>query len=119
MRVTPGALAAGGLALALLVGPAGAQNGELADPTRPPSVAGARPPAPKPAPPTEWVLTLVKFSAAQRSAVVNGRVVREGGHVGGARVIAIERDAVILQYEGRRLRVALQRPAVKARAGAR
>ncbi len=98
------------LSLMVLLGAGGAASAGLVDPTRPPTAVGGAQPAPEAAPEVEWMLALVKFSPTHRSAVLNGRVIREGDRVAGARVLRILRDAVILEYRGRQLRVGLQHP---------
>jgi len=53
-------------------------------------------------------------SAERRSAIINGRNVREGGRVGGATVIAIESGRVTLDYRGRRFTIGDSSPSVRS-----
>ncbi len=77
----------------------------LDDPTRP---AGWRetPGVVESTPPPVFRVSLLKLSPSLRLAVVNGRSVRVGDEVDGARVAAIGRDGVELEYGGMRLRLA-------------
>lgn len=82
--------------------------GELPDPTRPPSypyggLEGARP----------WDLTSTLIAPGRRVAVLNGRVVREGGRVDGMAVVKIGAGEVVLRGEGRRLVIPLVPQPVK------
>lgn len=96
-----------------------AAGGELRDPTRPPRLTPPPTPAPQPAREVEWKLTLIKYSPANRSAILNGQVVREGDRIARARVVKILRDAVMLELDGRRFRVTLHHPTIKTVTGAR
>jgi len=100
------------LAVLLLLGPWGGAQA-LSDPMRPPHF---EPHVAEPTPPAEpvtWALTMVKYSQTRRSALLNGRTVREGDVVEGARVSAIERDAVVLVRDGEKIRVELSTPKFK------
>lgn len=104
------------LGFTLLLAVAGAAAaGELADPTRPPDFDAA-PPVVEPAPldRSQWTLSLVKISAARRSAVINGRVVRVGEEVDGARVVGIDPRAVQLEKAGERFELRLAEAGVKS-----
>ena len=81
-----------------------AQAQTLVDPTRPPGwKSDAVAEAPGRTPPPRFEVSLVKLSSSQRLAVINGRSVREGDEVDGARVVAIRRETVELEHQGRRL----------------
>jgi hypothetical protein len=103
----------------VLIAAGGAAGGELRDPTRPPRLAPPPTPAPQPAREVEWKLTLIKYSPVNRSAILNGQVVREGDRIARARVVKILRDALTLELDGRRFRVTLHHPAIKRVTGAR
>jgi MSHA biogenesis protein MshK len=82
-------------------GLAGAQSGELVDPTRPPQVAvelaGAaerRPAGPQ--------LQSVLISPTRRIAVISGSAVPLGGTYGDATVASISEATVVLKYRNRR-----------------
>lgn len=86
-----------GPVFALAAMPSGAQA--LADPTRPPSVAGlavmdsgggASGP----------VLQSILLSSKRRLAVIDGRVVKVGDRIGEARIVAIDYDSVKISDEG-------------------
>ncbi len=61
-----------------------------------------------------WRLYSTLVSSERRTAVINGRNVREGGRVGGATVIAIESNAVTLDYRGRRFTIRDSSPSVRS-----
>ena len=96
-----------GLLLLLAVEPLGA---ELPDPTQP--AAG---------PPVRlgnrvevnWVLSLIKITAAERTAVLNGRLVREGDSIDSAQVVRIGADSVVLRRDGQRRELKLAGQSVK------
>lgn len=109
------------LVLALASGAAFAPAAHAArDPMRPPQVAtshGGSRVAPEP------VLTAVMGTAASRVAIVNGRVVRDGDTVDGARIVAVFDDGIRYIRGGttRELRLprgaAVKRPARAPAAG--
>lgn len=45
-------------------------------------------------------LQSIRFSSRERSAIINGRRVTVGDRLGNARVLAIERNAVVLEVGG-------------------
>lgn len=84
----------------------------LSDPTRPPSTPDPRhAPAARP----HWRVTSVMIAPARRVAVVNGRLVRVGDRVGGARVIAVLPEGVRLQRGGREFTVGVLPGSIKRR----
>ncbi|MFO8025160.1 general secretion pathway protein GspB [Thiohalophilus sp.] len=72
-------------------------NARLDDPTRPPGyrlyVPGGKSTAPS------WHVDTIKIGERQRIAVINGKRVREGDSVHGARVLAIQPGYVQLRYK--------------------
>ena len=93
--------------------------GDLPDPTRPP---GRQPVRVQTAPvtgPADWRLTMTRISPRERVAVLNGRVVRPGDRLKGARVVAVGPEAVVLESQGRRYRVGLVTRPVKRRVASR
>jgi MSHA biogenesis protein MshK len=74
----------------------------LADPTRPPLPAAAAPAAVAADAAPSYTVQSIVFGAARRLAVINGRQVHEGSSLGEARVVQIQRDAVVLEIQGRR-----------------
>lgn len=90
------------MALAMLVGAAGVTAAELSDPTRPPgrtASASVRSPLDR----ADWRLTVVRIAPGNRSAVVNGEVVRVGDSVAGAQVVDIQPGRVVIDRDGARL----------------
>jgi MSHA biogenesis protein MshK len=67
----------------------------LRDPTRPPAAASAKPAASSERP--DWVLQSVLISPERRYAIINGEVVRLGGSVAGAELIAVGEERVTLR----------------------
>jgi hypothetical protein len=97
-------LGTGLLLLPLLAGATGTL--QLDDPTRPPGhrlvlPGGARSTV------TTWRVSAIYLSAGQRSAIINGRLVRTGSRVGGARVVEILANRVWLKKNGQRFAVPL------------
>ena len=99
------------LAVGLVVGGSAAGE-ELPDPMRPPQVWARSATVPASAP-SDWQLHMTRISPAQRLAVINGRLVRPGDDVSGARVVSVGRNAVELRKAGKKFRVALSRTSVK------
>lgn len=104
------------LALALVAAlPAAAAEDGMRDPLRPPDRgpsgggdgfdAGA------------WTLASTLIAEGRRVAIVNGRPVRTGDVVGGARVLAIAPGRVELDYRGRRFTIRRQTTRVRDRGG--
>jgi hypothetical protein len=101
-----------GLMLFLAVGPLGA---ELPDPTQP---AAGPPVRPGRSAEVNWVLSLIKITASERTAVLNGRLVREGDVIDSAQIVRIGPASVVLRRDGQRREVKLAGQPVK-RHGAR
>lgn len=85
-----------------------AENGAMTDPTRPmdymPASALSQP---LPEELMDWRLTAVRIGKDGGSAVLNGRIVREGDQVGRARVVEIKPGIVVVDFERKRLEVRL------------
>ena len=80
----------------------------LRDPTRPYSpVKGFRASSPS------FVVNAIIISPERRVAIVNGRRVAVGGSLDGATVIAIEKDHLILETGGTRIRAELRQGAMR------
>lgn len=60
-----------------------------------------------------WRLASTLIAEGRRVAIVNGRIVRAGEVVGGARVLAIAPGRVELDYRGRRFTVRRETPRVR------
>ena len=74
----------------------------LRDPTRPytgSEVIAAAPP--------RFAVNAIIVSDARRIAIVNGKRVAIGGQVNGATVIAIEKTELVLDVDGRKIRLGL------------
>lgn len=54
-----------------------------------------------------WQLTGIRIAKSDRSAILNGRVVRVGDSVNGARVLEIEPAWVVIEHEKKRIRLEL------------
>lgn len=78
---------------------------QLDDPTRPPGhrlyVPGGKAAAPS------WHVNTIKISEQQRIAIVNGKRVRVGDRVDGARVLEIQPGYVRLRYKQQEIAVRL------------
>ncbi len=72
-----------------------ATSATLPDPMRPPVVAAAADTATA-APAVEYTLQAIKFEPAQRAALINGALVREGMRVDGAKVLKISSRSVVI-----------------------
>ncbi len=55
----------------------------------------------------EWKVTAIRISENERSAIVNGRLVRTGDVIGPARIVEINPVNVILDYEDKQVIVRL------------
>jgi hypothetical protein len=105
--------------LLLAVAAGGVRAAELADPTRPyGGVSGPVTAMPEPVT-VQWRLSMVRIAPDDRSAMLNGALVREGDTVAGARVVRIEAGAVVLDAGGRHETLALSGAVLKRPAGAR
>ena len=96
-----------GLMLLLAPGPFAA---ELPDPTQP---AAGPPVLPDGNVEVNWVLSLIKTTAAERTAVLNGRLVRKGDVLDSAQVVRIGPASVVLRRDGQRREVKLAGQPVK------
>jgi hypothetical protein len=80
--------------------------GSLTDPTKPvdylPASALAQP---LPDELVDWRLTAVRIGKEDRSAVLNGKVVRAGDAVGRARVLEIKPGIVVVDFDRKRLEI--------------
>ncbi len=93
--------------LLMLLGLAGAASAEvLDDPTRPPGYRLAAPGG-KAAGPRGWRLSGIWIREGERLALINGRLVRPGQTIDGARLLAITPTTVRLQRGERTLTVRL------------
>ena len=54
-----------------------------------------------------WKLSAIRISSADRTAIVNGKLVRVGDDIGPAKIIEINPVSVILDHEDRKLIVRL------------
>ena len=86
----------------------------LTDPTRPvdymPASARAQP---LPDEMANWHLTAVRIGKDDRSAVLNGKVVRAGDAVGRARVLEIKPGIVVVEFDRKQVDVRLYGVGVK------
>lgn len=55
----------------------------------------------------EWKVTVIRISGNERSAVINGKLVRTGDEIGPAKIIEINPGNVILHYEDKQVVVRL------------
>jgi hypothetical protein len=67
------------------------------DPMRPPVLPETTPSVQEDVEPTHWQLNLIRRSGEERVALLNGRLLKVGGSIDGARVTAIEEHKVTLQ----------------------
>lgn len=82
----------------------------LQDPTRPADYTGAsavNTQVPNPPGSMEWKLSGIRISPDVRTAIINGRLVREGERIGEATVVEILSGSVILKYRGQKNQVNL------------
>jgi len=89
--------------------PAGTDTGgeaTLPDPMQPPQVEAAST-AKERKPHPSWRLQSILVSPARRVAIINGHRLTTGERVGGARLVSIHPDHVILNYQGRNLELRL------------
>lgn len=69
----------------------------MPDPTRPPAIIDAAPAAASQT--RNGVQSIVRRRGANPAAVINGQLVELGGRIGGARLVEIGEDSVVLQGE--------------------
>ncbi len=98
------------LLLALVAAPA--QAAPLGDPTVPSEPLGSRAGVARPG---GWKLTATRVRNGDRRAVINGREVREGDAIGGARVRRIRHTEVTLEADGQRFTLRLLPTAIKVK----
>ena len=95
--------------LCLLSGPAQAAT-TLPDPTRPadylvtPAFVEVEE---LPGELVDWSVTAIRISSKDRSAIVNGRLVRVGDEIGPARVLEINPVSIVLDYDNKHVNVKL------------
>ncbi|MEF8834060.1 MAG: hypothetical protein V5A42_04280 [Halofilum sp. (in: g-proteobacteria)] len=106
-----GALVALSLALATAV--THADDDELHDPFMPPGWGETSAPAEEAFNASAWTLESTLTADGRRVAIINGRAVRPGDYVGGARVLGVERGSARLDYNGQRFTI--RRPATQVR----
>jgi len=94
-------------AVALLVLPLSIKAEVLPDPTRPATFQTATVIQDLPAELIDWTVTAIRISERDRSAIVNGRIVRTGEMIGPARILEIQSTQVVLDYDNRRVAVKL------------
>ncbi|MEX2353012.1 MAG: general secretion pathway protein GspB [Gammaproteobacteria bacterium] len=79
----------------------------LPDPTRPAQYQSAIVVQDLPTELHDWRVTAIRISAQDRSAIVNGRIVRTGDDIGPATVLEIQPVQVILDYDNTKVAVRL------------
>lgn len=105
-------------ALTILAGfwMAGASAAGLPDPTRPYDFVATVEVQQGPGA-ADWRLTGIRIRGADRSAIINGHVVRPGDQLGGARVVDIGHSEVVLEESQKRVVLRLLLSTVKQPAG--
>ena len=98
----------GRLLLSVLLLPA-TQVQAVNDPTRPPAAVDrvANAAESEPQPETDIQLQQILISASGNRAVINGKVVRQGDTVDGAKVLSISSDTVVVNYRQNRQKLSL------------
>jgi hypothetical protein len=56
-----------------------------------------------------WTLAGIIYSLSKPMAFVNSRMVAVGDRIGSATVVAIDKESVTLEYQGRRIRLTMNR----------
>lgn len=79
----------------------------LPDPTRPAAFQTTAVIQELPAELIDWKVTAIRISEQDRSAIVNGRIVRTGESIGTARILEIQPTQVVLEYDNRKVAVRL------------
>ena len=95
------------LVIILAVPVAMAQSEILPDPTRPAQYQETLSVQEMPQSELEWNLTAIRISDTDRSAIVNGQIVRPGQIIGQAKLAEIRADEVILEHDNRKIAVKL------------
>jgi hypothetical protein len=80
---------------------------DLPDPTRPAEYQTTVIARDLPKALADWNVTAIRISASDRTAIVNGRIVRVGDAIGQATVLDIQPVQIILKYENRQVAVRL------------
>jgi hypothetical protein len=95
----------------LMLGNAFAAMAELPDPTRPANYSEALPEIIEvyelPKELVDWRVTVIRITDRDRSAIVNGQLVRVGDQIGPAKILEINPAAVVLDYEKKQVYVRL------------
>lgn len=117
-RLTPGvpnrlrcALVA--LSFAAVSATAQANDDALHDPFMPPGWNEPAAPAEQSFNASAWTLESTLTSNGRSVAIINGRAVRVGDHVGGARLLGVTRGSARLEYNGHRFTI--RRPGTQVR----
>lgn len=84
-----------------------AQTDGLPDPTRPAEYREMTVAQDLPPEMVEWKVTAIRISENDRTAIVNGRIVRAGDTIGAAKLLEILPYQVILDYNNRKVAVKL------------
>jgi hypothetical protein len=85
----------------------------LHDPFMPPGWNAPSAPAEESFNASAWTLESTLTSNGRSVAIINGRAIRVGEYVGGARLLGVTRGEARLQYNGRRFTI--RRPATQVR----
>lgn len=101
------------LALAIATMSAHAEDKKLHDPFMPPGWNEPTAPAANTFNASAWTLASTLTSNGRRVAIINGRAVRPGEYVGGARLLGVTRGSARLEYNGHRFTI--RRPGTQVR----
>jgi hypothetical protein len=93
--------------LVLFTGSVNGQTEILPDPTRPVGYNEMLVVAETPGELVEWKVTAIRISGAERTAIVNNRLVRAGEIIGQAKVLEINADGVTLNHNNQSLKIRL------------
>ena len=55
----------------------------------------------------DWKVSAIRITGQDRSAIVNGKIMRVGDEIGPARILVINPDAVVLDYQQKQVNVRL------------
>lgn len=103
---------------ALLYTLAGVSAATLPDPTKPPDYGvNIEPSEQPPQPVTDFTLTATRIDKHERSAIINGHLVRIGDPIGSAKLVEIHPAYVVLDYQQQRVVVRLYKKMVKTATG--
>ena len=96
------------LAIYIFAGNAVAETGTLPDPTRPANYSSSFTSGPVITKQrAEFSVRAIRISVTDRSAIVNGKLVRVGDEIGAAKVNEIKSFEVVLDYERQRVTIPL------------